>query len=124
MKEEKIPKKLLCRYNGKHKFYKSEQELLEHEKYCPDKLKNKKVKECPYTPKHVVNIVHFEKHIKTCKYKPKLAPKEKNEEENKINEEAFKKELEKYTKTKEQKETNYLNTEESESLKNIEDQKK
>ena len=43
------------------------------------------------------------------------------------NEEAFKKELEKYTKTKEQKETNYLNTEESirlndESLKNIEDQ--
>ena len=87
MKEEKMPKKLLCRYNGKHKYYKSEQELLEHEKYCPDKLTNKKVKECPYTPKHVVNIVHFEKHIKTCKYKPKLAPKEKNEEENKINEE-------------------------------------
>ena len=83
MKEEKIPKKLICRYNEKHKYYKSEQELLEHEKYCHDKLTNKKVKECPYTPKHVVNIVHFEKHIKLANINQRICLKIKMKKKKK-----------------------------------------
>ena len=76
------PKK--CRYNNKHKF-ETENELLSHEKYCPDKSKRIDLKECPYTPKHIVLTKQYEKHIKTCKYKPKEIPKKVETKENENN---------------------------------------
>ena len=71
-----------CRYNHKHKF-ETEEQLLSHEKYCPDKSKRTDLKECPYNPRHIVLTKQYEKHIKTCKYKPKNVPKK---EEPKVNE--------------------------------------
>ena len=76
-----MPKKP-CRYNNKHKFD-SEEELLSHEKYCPDKSKRTDLKECPYSNKHIVLTKQYEKHIKTCKYRPKNNSKK---EEQKIEE--------------------------------------
>ena len=64
-----------CRYNNKHKFQ-TEAEVLSHEKYCPDKSKRTDLKVCPYDPKHVVLTKQYEKHIKSCKHKPKEVPKE------------------------------------------------
>ena len=63
-----------CRYNHKHK-YETEEQLLSHEKYCPDKSKRTDLKECPYNPRHIVLTKQYEKHIKTCKYRPKNVPK-------------------------------------------------
>ena len=63
-----------CRYNNKHKFETDEQ-LLSHEKYCPDKSKRTDLKVCPYDPKHIVLTKQYEKHIKTCKHRPKNEPK-------------------------------------------------
>ena len=71
-----------CRYNHKHKF-ETEEQLLSHEKYCPDKSKRTDLKECPYNPRHIVLTKQYEKHIKTCKYRPKNVPKK---EEPKVDE--------------------------------------
>ena len=75
------PKK--CRYNNKHKF-ETEEDLLNHEKYCSDKSKRKDLKECPYNPRHIVLTKQYEKHIKICKNRPKDEPKKENKkaEEN------------------------------------------
>ena len=81
-----MPKKA-CRYNNKHKFD-SEDELLSHEKYCPDKSKRTDLKECPYNSKHIVLTKQYEKHIKICKYRPKDLPKKedpKTGEKNELN---------------------------------------
>ena len=74
-----MPKKS-CRYNNKHK-YDTDEALLNHEKYCPDKSKRTDLKECPFSNKHVVLTKQYEKHIKICKYRPK---KIENKEEQKI----------------------------------------
>ena len=74
-----------CRYNHKHKF-ETEEQLLSHEKYCPDKSKRTDLKECPYNPRHIVLTKQYEKHIKTCKYRPKNVPKK---EEPKVDENNF-----------------------------------
>ena len=66
-----------CRYNNKHKFETDEQ-LLSHEKYCPDKSKRTDLKVCPYDPKHIVLTKQYEKHIKTCKHRPKNEPKKED----------------------------------------------
>ena len=76
-----------CRYNHKHK-YETEEQLLSHEKYCPDKSKRTDLKECPYNPRHIVLTKQYEKHIKTCKYRPKNVPKKeepKADEKNGFN---------------------------------------
>ena len=80
-----MPKKS-CRYNNKHKLD-SEEELLSHEKICPDKSKRTDLKECPYSNKHIVLTKQYEKHIKICKYRPKNNPKkeEQKTEENNSN---------------------------------------
>ena len=67
-----MPKKL-CRYNNKHKFD-TDDALLSHEKYCPDKSKRTDLKECPFSNKHIVLTKQYEKHIKICKYRPKNTP--------------------------------------------------
>ena len=74
-----------CRYNHKHK-YETEEQLLSHEKYCPDKSKRTDLKESPYNPRHIVLTKQYEKHIKTCKYRPKNVPKK---EEPKLDENNF-----------------------------------
>ena len=68
-----MPKKS-CRYNKSHKFD-TDDEVLSHEKYCPDKSKRKDLKVCPYNSKHVILTKQYEKHVKNCKYKPKDQPK-------------------------------------------------
>ena len=73
-----MPKKF-CRYNNKHKFD-TDEALLSHEKYCPDKSKRTDLKECPFSNKHIVLTKQYEKHIKICKYRPK---KQKKKEEQK-----------------------------------------
>ena len=76
-----------CRYNNKHKF-ETEEDLLNHEKYCSDKSKRKDLKVCPYNPKHIVLTKQYEKHIKICKNRPKDEPKKddkKTEEKNSSN---------------------------------------
>ena len=81
-----MPKKS-CRYNNKHKFD-TDDALLSHEKYCPDKSKRTDLKECPFSNKHIVLTKQYEKHIKICKYRPKNAPQkedQKNNENNNIN---------------------------------------
>ena len=87
-----------CRYNkGKgHRYFKTEQELLDHEKNCPDKKKRTDLKECPYNPKHVVLTKQYEKHIKTCKNKPKENPKK---EELKVEENIIQKDNQKNNKS-------------------------
>ena len=72
-----MPKKQ-CRYNNKHKFD-TDEALLSHEKYCPDKSKRTDLKECPFSNKHIVLTKQYEKHIKICKYRPKK-PEQKNTE--------------------------------------------
>ena len=82
-----------CRYNNKHKFETDEQ-LLSHEKYCPDKSKRKDLKECPYNPRHIVLTKQYEKHIKTCKRKPKNVPikeEQRLDENNSLNDNGNKK---------------------------------
>ena len=74
-----MPKKS-CRYNNKHKFD-TDEALLSHEKYCPDKSKRTDLKECPFSNKHVVLTKQYEKHIKICKYRPKKTEK-KEEQKN------------------------------------------
>ena len=74
-----MPKKP-CRYNNKHK-YETEEELLSHEKYCPDKSKRTDLKECPFSNKHIVLTKQYEKHIKICKYRPKKT-EQKEEQKN------------------------------------------
>ena len=74
-----------CRYNNKHKF-ETEEDLLNHEKYCSDKSKRKDLKVCPYNPKHIVLTKQYEKHIKICKNRPKDVPKN---EEKKVEENVF-----------------------------------
>ena len=85
-----MPKKL-CRYNNKHKFD-TDDALLQHEKYCPDKSKRTDLKECPFSNKHIVLTKQYEKHIKICKYRPKNTPQkeeQKNKENNNINAEVI-----------------------------------
>ena len=72
-----MPKKQ-CRYNNKHKFD-TDEALLSHEKYCPDKSRRTDLKECPFSNKHIVLTKQYEKHIKICKYRPKK-PEQKNTE--------------------------------------------
>ena len=60
-----MPKKQ-CRYNNKHKFD-TDEALLSHEKYCPDKSKRTDLKECPFSNKHIVLTKQYEKHIKKSK---------------------------------------------------------
>ena len=72
-----MPKKQ-CRYNNKHKFD-TDEALLSHEKYCPDKSKRTDLKECPFSNRHIVLTKQYEKHIKICKYRPKK-PEQKNTE--------------------------------------------
>ena len=74
-----MPKKP-CRYNNKHKFD-TDDALLSHEKYCPDKSKRTDLKECPFSNKHVVLTKQYEKHIKICKYRPKKT-EQKEEQKN------------------------------------------
>ena len=74
-----MPKKF-CRYNNKHKFD-TDEALLSHEKYCPDKSKRTDLKECPFSNKHIVLTKQYEKHIKICKYRPKK-PEQKEEQKN------------------------------------------
>ena len=74
-----MPKKP-CRYNNKHKFD-TDEALLSHEKYCPDKSKRTDLKECPFSNKHIVLTKQYEKHIKICKYRPKKT-EQKEEQKN------------------------------------------
>ena len=75
-----MPKKS-CRYNAKHK-YDTDEDLLSHEKYCPDKSKRTDLKVCPYNSKHVVLTKQYEKHIKNCKSKLKAIPKKEEDNKN------------------------------------------
>ena len=77
-----MPKKQ-CRYNNKHKFD-TDEALLSHEKYCPDKSKRTDLKECPFSNKHIVLTKQYEKHIKICKYRPKKT-EQKDEQIKNIN---------------------------------------
>ncbi len=71
-----------CRYNPRHKFT-TDEELLIHEKDCPDKQKRTDLKVCPYNNKHVVLTKLYETHIKKCKYRPKELPEKEKKEEKK-----------------------------------------
>ena len=78
-----MPKKQ-CRYNNKHKFD-TDEALLSHEKYCPDKSKRTDLKECPFSNKHIVLTKQYEKHIKICKYRPKKTEQKKEQKNTENN---------------------------------------
>ena len=72
-----------CRYDKAHKFN-TEEEQLKHEAKCPTKKKGTELKECPYTNRHILTIIQYERHIKKCKFRPKTVKKEvdKNADDN------------------------------------------
>ena len=80
-----MPKKE-CRYDKSHKFN-TEEEHLEHEAKCPTKKKRTDLKECPYSNRHILTIKQYERHIKNCKFRPKIVKKEidKNADNNNSN---------------------------------------
>ena len=78
-----MPKKE-CRYDKSHKFN-TEEEQLEHEAKCPTKKKRTDLKECPYSNRHILTIKQYERHIKNCKFKPKMVKKEVNKNDDNSN---------------------------------------
>ena len=78
-----MPKKE-CRYDKSHKFN-TEEEQLEHEAKYPTKKKRTDLKECPYSNRHILTIKQYERHIKNCKFKPKMVKKEVNKNDDNSN---------------------------------------
>lgn len=67
-----------CRYNPSHKMKASRREI--HEQKCPDRLKCKtKFKYCPYDPTELIKEEEYEKHIKTCRSRPRITKEEEAE---------------------------------------------
>ena len=64
-----------CRYNKNHRMKASKREI--HEQKCPDRFKCKtKYKHCPYDPLELIEEKDYEKHILTCKSRPKITVEE------------------------------------------------